>query len=83
MMSSRQNVVVVETNYQKNVGSLIILWLGEGFTSFNKGYSANFSGKNKVKWSFLASLVFENTQKLEVKWNPVLVDVLFLESKDL
>ena len=72
---------MVETNYQNNVGSLIILWLGEGLTTFNKDYSGNFCGENKVKWSFLGCLVLESTQKLEANWNPILVDVLFLESK--
>ena len=48
-MSFSENVAVVETSYQNNVRSFIILRLGEGLISSNKGNSANFSGKKKRK----------------------------------
>ena len=45
--------MVVETGYQMlEVLSLEVLWLGEGFTSFNKGNSTNFSGEKKFNEAF-------------------------------
>ena len=46
-MSFSENVAVVETSYQNNVRSFIILGSREGLISSNKGNSTNFSGKKK------------------------------------
>ena len=48
-MSFSQSVVVAETSYPNNVRSFIILRLGEGLISSNKGNSANFSCEKKVQ----------------------------------
>ena len=82
-MSFSQSVVVAETSYQNNVRSFIILRLGEGLISSNKGNSANFSGEKKYKiCTFfhlmkhnLGCLLLENMRK-NFKSNFVLVLVL-------
>ena len=57
-VSFSQSVVVAETSYQNNVRSFIILRLGEGLISSNKGNSANFSGEKKYKWSIIWGVYF-------------------------
>ena len=79
-ISFSENVAVVETSYQINVKSFIILWSGEGLISSNKGNSANFSGEKKKKKHNLGCLLIENMRK-NFKSNLVLV--LVLESKNL
>ena len=44
-----ENVGEVETSYQNNVLSFIILKLGESLIFFNKDNSANFSGESNIQ----------------------------------
>ena len=48
-MSFNKNVVVVEPSYQMLFRDLVILFLGEGLTFFNKDNSANFPAEKKNK----------------------------------